>query len=254
LSVASLGDDDSLGDRLSGLVDLLQLTRRHREVRIDECADQRHARHQVAEQPQPLRFHQIRQQSHSGHIAARPAEARDQAGGDRVAADPEHDRDGRTRGLRRESGNVTPGRHDDGHLPAHQIGGEGRQSAVVTARPAEFDGHVVPVNETALPQAGAERVEEVHGILRRPGAHVSDHRNGRLLRARGERPCGRRSAEKRNELAPLHSITSSARADRVGEISSPSAFAVFRLITNSYLVDCITGRSADLSPLSTRPV
>src|SRR5262245_12344285 len=34
----------------------------------------------------------------------------------------------------------------------------------------------------------------------------------RLLRARRERPCGRRAAKERDELAPLHSITSSARA------------------------------------------
>ena len=37
-----------------------------------------------------------------------------------------------------------------------------------------------------------------------------------LLRARRERPSDRRAAEKRDELAPLHSITSSARASSVG--------------------------------------
>jgi hypothetical protein len=36
-----------------------------------------------------------------------------------------------------------------------------------------------------------------------------------LLRACRERPRGRRAAEEHNELAPLHSITSSARASRV---------------------------------------
>jgi hypothetical protein len=35
-----------------------------------------------------------------------------------------------------------------------------------------------------------------------------------LLRARRERPHRRRTAEQRDELAPLHSITSSARASR----------------------------------------
>ena len=38
----------------------------------------------------------------------------------------------------------------------------------------------------------------------------------RLLRARRERPRGRRAAEQRDELAPPHSITSSARASSVG--------------------------------------
>src|SRR6476619_6122900 len=50
-----------------------------------------------------------------------------------------------------------------------------------------------------------------------------------------------------------HSITSSARADRVGGTSRPSALAVFRLITNSNLVDCTTGRSPGFAPLRIRP-
>jgi len=47
----------------------------------------------------------------------------------------------------------------------------------------------------------------------------------------------------------FYSITSSARASSVGGISSPSALAVCRLMTNSNLVDCNTGRSAGLAPL-----
>src|SRR5262249_30073797 len=64
----------------------------------------------------------------------------------------------------------------------------------------------------------------------------------RLLRARRERPRDSRAAEKRDELAPLHSITSSARASSVGGTPSPSALAVFKFITSSYLVGACTGR------------
>src|SRR6266487_694899 len=46
-----------------------------------------------------------------------------------------------------------------------------------------------------------------------------------------------------------HSITSSARASSVGGTSRPSALAVLRLITNSNLVDCWTGRSDGFAPL-----
>jgi hypothetical protein len=46
----------------------------------------------------------------------------------------------------------------------------------------------------------------------------------------------------RQQLAP-YSITSSARAMSVGGTSTPSALAVLRLITNSNLLDCTTGRS-----------
>jgi hypothetical protein len=48
---------------------------------------------------------------------------------------------------------------------------------------------------------------------------------------------------------PSHSITTSARASRVGGTSRPRALAVCRLMTNSNLVDCKTGRSAGLAPL-----
>ncbi len=50
----------------------------------------------------------------------------------------------------------------------------------------------------------------------------------------------------------LYSITSSARASRVGGTSRPSALAVLRLITSSNLVGACTGRSAGFSPLRMR--
>src|SRR5215470_16079745 len=46
-----------------------------------------------------------------------------------------------------------------------------------------------------------------------------------------------------------HRITLSARASTVGRIVRPICLAVFRLITNSNLVDCSTGISAGLIPL-----
>src|SRR5262249_3595585 len=73
----------------------------------------------------------------------------------------------------------------------------------------------------------------------------------RLLRTCREWP-RRRTAEKSDELAASHSITSSARASSVGGISRPSAFAVLRLITSSSLVGFCTGRSAGFSPLRMR--
>src|SRR5437660_1366792 len=54
--------------------------------------------------------------------------------------------------------------------------------------------------------------------------------------------------EPHEELLPPHSMTSSARASRVDGISMPRAFAVLRLIVNSYLVGACTGRSAGFSP------
>src|SRR5262245_10767655 len=77
-----------------------------------------------------------------------------------------------------------------------------------------------------------------------------DHRH-RLLRPRRQRP-RRRAAEQRDNLAPPHSITSSARASSMGGISRPSALAALRLITSSYFVGNWTGRSPGFSPFRTR--
>src|SRR5262249_40686890 len=81
------------------------------------------------------------------------------------------------------------------------------------------------------------------------GRQDTDARHfGRLLRARREWPRGCRAAEQHDELAPFHSITSSARASSVGGTSMPSAFAVVRLIARSNLVGCSTGMSAGFAP------
>src|SRR5262249_11079233 len=88
----------------------------------------------------------------------------------------------------------------------------------------------------------------------RIGKPTVDNSNYRrpLLRARRERPCSRRAAEQRHELATVHSMTSSARASSVGGTSRPSDLAVLRLITSSYFVGACTGRSAGFSPLRMR--
>src|SRR5690242_7203606 len=49
-----------------------------------------------------------------------------------------------------------------------------------------------------------------------------------------------------------HSITLSARAIIVDGTSRPSAVAVLRLMANSNLVGCSTGKSAGFTPLSIR--
>jgi hypothetical protein len=60
-------------------------------------------------------------------------------------------------------------------------------------------------------------------------------------------------ATRSDRTRPPHSITSSAVASSVCGTSMPSALAVFRLITNSNLVGCVTGKSAGFSPLRILP-
>ncbi len=47
----------------------------------------------------------------------------------------------------------------------------------------------------------------------------------------------------------LHSITLSARASNIGEMSRPSTLAALRLMTRSNLVGCSTGSSLGFAPL-----
>src|SRR2546430_15184108 len=51
-----------------------------------------------------------------------------------------------------------------------------------------------------------------------------------LLRPCRERPCGRRAAEQRDELASFHSITVVARTSSSGGVVRPSAVAVLGLV------------------------
>src|SRR5262249_49240279 len=87
-------------------------------------------------------------------------------------------------------------------------------------------------------------------IVRTPHPYCNlSHAHG-LLRPRRERPRSR-AAEQRDESARSHSISSSASNWIELGTSIPSALAACMLITNSNLVDCTTGRSAGLAPLST---
>src|SRR5262245_8085523 len=123
---------------------------------------------------------------------------------------------------------------------------------VVALRPTELNGDVLSVDVASLLQARTKCSQEMGICLSGSAADVSDRLDGLLgLRPCRDRPCDR-AAEQRDELAPLHSITSSARASTVDGTSRPSVLAVLRLMINSYFVGACTGRSAGFSPLRMR--
>src|SRR5262249_50572145 len=107
-------------------------------------------------------------------------------------------------------------------------------------------------NVAGFAQTLAERAQTACPQFRPPNAEKPDHRYRRLLRARRNRPCRRCAAEQRDELAPLHSITSSARARSDGGTSRLSTFAVLRFRASLNFVGICTGRSAGFSPLRIR--
>src|SRR5262245_43601708 len=100
---------------------------------------------------------------------------------------------------------------------------------------------------TGLPRRGASLM--ALPTCRRRNQTTGRHR--RLPRESRQRPRGC-PAEQRDELAPPHSMTSSARASSVGGISRPMAFAVLRLIVSSNVVGCSIGKSAGLAPCKIR--
>src|SRR5262249_6920596 len=129
----------------------------------------------------------------------------------------------------------------------------GHRSDVVAIM-AKFKRNVAPFDITEVAHPAYEFLAE-WVIVRGSRSDVSDARGlARLLRARRQRPRGCRPADERDELAPLHSITSSARPRSGNGIVRPSVLAVLRLMISSTFVDCTTGKSSGFSPLRIRPV
>src|SRR5262249_61481441 len=116
-----------------------------------------------------------------------------------------------------------------------------------------FDRDIFPIGDAGLAQASAKRTHTERIRAVRPRAEETDHGHPRLLRARRERPHRRSATEQRDELAALHSITSSARASSLGGTSTFSSLAALRLVISSTLVTCWTGRLPGRSPLRIRP-
>src|SRR5262249_23930318 len=157
--------------------------------------------------------------------------------------------DGNGRGLPFQCERCWGTSEDDGNgIEAYQLLRKLVVRLGLTERESVFDREVLTLDVTKIPEPSSQCLNEVGETGRREIAKT----HHALLRPRPERPRGR-AAEQRDELAALHSITSSARASRVGGTSRPSALAVFRLITSSKLVGCCTGRSAGLAPFKIRP-
>src|ERR1700730_8380889 len=95
-------------------------------------------------------------------------------------------------------------RSDHRHLTAYQIGCEVGQSVGLVLRPAILDRHILALDVAGFTKALAECGQMARTIDRRRAAEESYHRHRRLLRASRERPCGRRAAEKANELTSPH--------------------------------------------------
>src|SRR6516164_10008685 len=85
---------------------------------------------------------------------------------------------------------------------------------VDAAKPAQRDTQITPFlpAERAEPLHQGGGIRMPHGVIWRSHQHAEAAHPVALLRTRRERPSGCRAAEQRDQLATLHSITSSAVA------------------------------------------
>ena len=130
------------------------------------------------------------------------------------------------------------------------IGGPGEANAcsasktAVSSSPVYISAVIGAEHGTLIPRTSAQP-------LRRAPARGRSAAPGRPTRRQRPRRC--RAAEQRDELAPLHSITSSAATCSVSGTVRPSPLAAFKLMTSSNFVACTTGRSLGWAPLRIRP-
>src|SRR5262245_57436713 len=112
-----------------------------------------------------------------------------------------------------------------------------------------FNDDVLSLDVAAFAQPGPESLVRHRSAPRGGEQHANSVHSPCVLRRCRLWPGCRRAAEERDELAPPHSITLSARSTRPAGPSYPIAVAVLRLITSSNVVGCSTGRSAGFVPL-----
>src|SRR5262249_12378393 len=164
----------------------------------------------------------------AGHVSARPRQAFHEAANEWIDASYHHDRNvGRDcpRGARGDNAF----RNDDVDPSIPQRHRKFRQTGYISVAPLRDHHKIASLHPTATGKPTQECPEVALGRWCSPQEADPSHPLP-LLPARRERTRGRRAAEKRDELAALHSITSSARASTVEGISRPSALAVLRLI------------------------
>src|SRR5262245_3343927 len=221
--------------------------------RVAKHCHARHAWRDLFQQLQPFRADAEFPRGKTGDVASWPRQAFDEAGPNRIGGPRKHDRHGASR-LQQRRYDRAPRSQDDVRRERDQFRRVSAEEFGIARAPTILDPHVTADGPTQFLQAlKARRVASRSFRIVR--AQVHEHADAphplALLRPRRQRP-PRRAAEQRDEFAPSHSITSSARASTLAGTSRPSAFAVFRLMTSSYLVGVCTGRSAGFSPLRMR--
>src|SRR5262249_28015348 len=207
--------------------------------RVEDDRDPAYAGRRLFEQPQVLTRDRRFGTAEAGAVALGLCNILHQANGYGITAPCEHDWNGLRLLLHRPRHNRST---CDDHVGCerYQLHRIGADMVGIISGEAKVDPQVAAFNPAELYERllKGSPASLRYGIAFGPAKEPADPPHAlALLRQRRHRPRHCRAAKQRDELAaPRHSITSSARASTVAGRSSPSAFAVLRLITSSYLV------------------
>ena len=128
-----------------------------RKLRVHQQGDGSSIWNKFLQQPQAFSAQHGTEKADPCDVSARPVEACDETGSDRVATEREDDRYRGCRRLGRQNRVAASGRGDHRHLAGDQIGRKCRQSILLVFGKAVFDRHVTAFDIAGFTQATAER-------------------------------------------------------------------------------------------------
>src|SRR5262245_20906051 len=118
------------------------------------------------QQLQPLRIKLRSEPGGARDVATGTVEASYKPAAHRIGYPSEDDGDGRGRRLCRQGDRWTAGRHEQGHRPAHQLGGKLRKAIITIVHPAIFYLDVLVLDVSRVSKAAVEGIEPTHRGVR----------------------------------------------------------------------------------------
>src|SRR5262249_48214720 len=174
--------------------------------RIAKDSRPRHAWRDFFEQLQPFSADAVVEREEPSRVAARPRQAVDEAGTDRIGYDREHNRHAAS-DLQQRPRRRAAGGEDDLRLESGELGRISACDLVIAAGPPVFDLDILPDGPAQLLQPlKKRRIAPLRdGIVCCERHEHADAPHARRLLAVGrDRPRDRRATDKPDELATFH--------------------------------------------------
>ena len=245
----NLHREDLHFERSSHGLRVSHLNRENGIARKSQKRDTRETRDELFQELEPLPGHLADDRGVPRDVAARSSETVYEPGPHGVL-DTGHQNGNALGGFFRGQNRRRAGREHDVKLERDKLGGQRGKTLKSAFRPSCLVRDVPPLLVAEFPHTQPKRIEQRRICIVEVRGEKTNTEYLSLLRIDSERRGEEASRKCADETSPVHySITWSARPSTDGGIVSPNALAVLRLITNSNLVGCSTGRSAGLAPL-----